>query len=309
MPTPVLYRHSGLDPFEHLPPAHRSTRSMVFYATTRAESKKAPDLSYGNRVDKTLHLGVATIQMGNPGEQWKDLHQASLKNEREQVVPVILEKVEELATLPAGKVVHSTKLSPELQAFVDPINKELATALDPEIMIYVHGTKVDFANSVLLTAEIDHFAGRDFVGIGFAWPSHQNIIKYFTGTDVKRALHASGALKQLIELLAQHTQAEKINILSYSAGGKVATKALFDLRQEHAGLEAKAVKKKFRLGAVVFAAADVEMEVFFKRAKAISELSTHVALTLSDEDNVLLFAENYPKNITRVAKMELKGQW
>ena len=47
-------------------------------------------------------------------------------------------------------------------------------------MVYVHGTKVDFVNATILTAEIDHFAGRDFVGLAFAWPSHQNILLYLS---------------------------------------------------------------------------------------------------------------------------------
>jgi esterase/lipase superfamily enzyme len=71
--------------------------------------------------------------------------------------------------------------SGSLQAFIESINTELAQAVDKVIMVYVHGTKVDFANSIILTAEVDHFAGRDFVGVAFAWPSHQNILSYLLG--------------------------------------------------------------------------------------------------------------------------------
>ncbi len=293
MPTPVLYHHSGLDPFTHLNPSHRTTTPTVFYATTRAQSKVAGKLAYGNRVDSDLHLGIATVRMGNSGDRWEDLKKSSLADNQNQPIPVALEQVEELATMPVGVSSSAKKLSPELKTFVKAINEELAIALDPEIMIYVHGTKVDFANSVLLTSEIDHFAGRDFVGIGFAWPSHQNILKYVSGTDVRRAINSSGALKQLISLLAEHTTAERINILTYSAGGKVVSKALFELREEHSSLDANSLKKKIRIGTAVFAAADVEVDVFLEKAKAISELATHVVLTVSDDDNVLRFAKKY----------------
>ena len=47
-----------------------------------------------------------------------------------------------------------------LQTFFDGINEQLAESRDGTLMIYVHGTKVDFLNAVTLTAEIDHFVGR-----------------------------------------------------------------------------------------------------------------------------------------------------
>lgn len=36
---------------------------------------------------------------------------------------------------------------------------------DKEIMVYRHGTKVDFRNAAILTSEVEHFAGRDFVSL------------------------------------------------------------------------------------------------------------------------------------------------
>jgi esterase/lipase superfamily enzyme len=99
--------------------------------------------------------------------------------------------------MPAQCPLPDTRLTHGQQKFIDAINKELDKAVDKEIMVYVHGTKVDFANATILTAEVGHFAGRDFVGLAFAWPSHQNILYYLTGIDVRRALNSSSSSNKL----------------------------------------------------------------------------------------------------------------
>ena len=60
-----------------------------------------------------------------------------------------------------------------------------------------------------------------------AWPSPGSIWGY--GTDKRRADSASADLAYLIELLAQHSSATKINLLAYSAGGRVVGRALEQL--------------------------------------------------------------------------------
>ncbi len=293
MPTPVIYQDSGVDPFAHLTPAQKSTRTQVFYATNRRPKSSEDKIVYGNTLDSKIHLGKAIILMGDPDSKWDDLYNFSLSSEQTEPLTLILEKTIELAVMPTKVLRFHDSLTPELQGFVDLINSELAEAVDKEIMVYVHGTKVDFANSTIRTAEIDHFAGRDFVGLAFAWPSHQNILYYLLGVDVRRALNSSTALQNLLVLLAEHTVAEHINILAYSAGCKVASKALFELRQTYAHLDPNKLKKKFRLGAAVFAAADVSINVFEERVVAISDLAQQVVITISDNDNALKAAKKY----------------
>jgi len=293
MPTPVIYQDSTIDPFAHLASQHKSIKSQIFYATNRAPVDSSDTISYGNILDPVLHVGKATIRMGDPTTEWADLHKHSLSSEQITPVPLTLEKIDEFAVMPVKTERSHQNLTPELQSFVDSINSELAVAVDKEIVIYVHGTKVDFANSTILTAEVDHFAGRDFVGVAFAWPSHQNIFSYLVGTDVQRALDSSASLHSLIFLLSEYTAAEHINILSYSAGGRVASKAMFELYHSFAGLDDTVLKEKFRLGAVVFAAADVEVDIFFERLGPISKLAEQVVITVTDDDNALKAAQLY----------------
>ncbi|NOQ42429.1 MAG: alpha/beta hydrolase [Desulfuromusa sp.] len=291
MPTPVMYQNSSIDPFAHLAVAQKSTKTNVFFATNRAPKFSKNRIDYSNTFDSIIHLGKATIRMGGQNSKWDDLYESSLAGVQTKPIPLVLESTVELATMLTKSLRPNNSLTPELQEFVDSINSELAEAVDKEIMVYVHGTKVDFANSTILTAEIDYFAGRDFVGLAFAWPSHQNILYYLLGIDVRRALNSSAALQRLLVLLSEHTTAEHINILAYSAGGKVASKALYEMRQTYSDLDSSELKGKFRLGSVILAAADVSVGVFLERMPAISELANQVVVTVTDDDNALKAAK------------------
>lgn len=291
MPTPVIYQNSTIDPFAHLTMAQKSTKTHIFFATNRALKASKDRIGYGNTLDSIIHLGEATIRIGDSNSKWDDLYKSSLSIEQIKPIPLALERIVEVAVMPTKTVLSNKNLTPELQEFVDSINSELAKVIDKEIIVYVHGTKVDFENSTILTAEIDYFSGRDFVGLAFAWPSHQNILFYLSGIDVRRALDSSSALQSLLILLSEHTTAEHINILAYSAGGKVVSKALHEMRQTFSDLNLSELKDKFRFGSVIFAAADVLVDIFLERIPAISELANQVVITVTDDDSALKAAK------------------
>jgi hypothetical protein len=305
MSTPVIYHNAAVDPFAHLDPEEKTILTSLFYATNRSPQTSPKDLPYGNGISKHLHLGRATIRMGENINDWEDLYLASILSDRPEPLILTLEDTIEMASIdPEGFEPGNGSLSPSQQSFVDAVNADLAKAKDKEIMIYVHGAKFDFFTSCALTAEIDHFAGRDFVGVAFSWPSHQNILSYVFGIDVHRAWHSTLSLRSLIGLLANHTQVEHINIICYSAGGRVTSKALFEMRQSHADLTPQALKKKFKLGAVVFVAADIPVESFLDRLPAIGDLAKQVVVTISDADDVLKAASSIMGGGQRVGSKE-----
>ncbi|KPK24337.1 MAG: hypothetical protein AMJ61_13890 [Desulfobacterales bacterium SG8_35_2] len=304
METPAIYHEAAIDPFAHLDDTHLETVMSVFYATNRQPLKPGETgLPYGNREDSILHLGSATLRFGNENFSWEELYAASIATDRDYQVMISLADFVEMASLQKDFQVHPKQvLSDAQQAFAAAINAQLAKAQDKEIMVYVNGTKVDFLNAVAMTAEIDHFAGRDFVGVAFSWPSHQNILYYLLRFDVTRAKDSSGALRALLEFLAAYTTAEHINILSYSAGGRVASKALHELRSAYPDLDRENLRKTFRLGSMIFAAADIPLETFHKRLPAISDLSEQVVVTVSDHDPALHAAEKYMGGGVRIGE-------
>ncbi len=303
MSTPILYTGIEVDPFAHLDSENQGTETSVFYATNRIALKD--DSRYGNEVSEYLHLGRAAIRIGDDSLTWEELHHLSLARQRPRPIPLAVTRIQEQAALnPASAESRQLALPSSLQGFVDQINAALDRARDKEIMLYVHGTKNSFENALILTAELDHFTGRDFVSFAFAWPSHQNILEYFFGVDVRRAMDSTLALHTLIDFLSRYTRAEHINILSYSAGGRVTSEALEELYTTHAGLSREELRQTFRIGTVIFAAADVPVDRFLERLPAISRLAENVVVMVSDADNVLRAASRFMGGTPRIGLEE-----
>jgi esterase/lipase superfamily enzyme len=300
MPTPVIYDDEVLEPFSGLASPLQAPETSVFYATTRQLRNSDGQTRYGNGVDDVLHLGAAKVLIGEPDSSWDDVVRLSMNSTPDSAVPLSVDEMAYWDSLDHRSRAPIDWDGATHSRFTSEIEKELAHHKNREILVYVHGTATNFEHGVAMTGEIDHFSGRDFVGVAFLWPSHRNIFYYLLREDVRRARHSSEALADLLVLLAEQTTAQRINVVSWSAGGRVVSKAMQELRSRHPELDRKTLRERFRLGAVVFAAADVETGRFLERLPAVSELSEQVVVTLSDADNALRSAERFMGGTARI---------
>ena len=304
MPTPILYSAAELDPYGHLPSDELRPEIMIAYATNRVPKGPATDPQYGNGMGTMLHLGEALVRFGGQDMTWEKLDEASRTPPpessaagakfRDPDVPLYLVETEELGAFETASATGAPEsLTAGQQQFVDSLNKRLAKVPDPQLILYVHGAKQDFYSSVVFTGQVDHFLGRDLVGVAFAWPVHQDIVHYGIGTDVKRARNSAESLAEFIEFLAAHTDAEVINIVSWSAGGRVTSLGLQALRQRYDDLDSRALRDKFRIGIVIFAAADVPKTDFIERLPSIHDVSGRVTIFMSDDDGALQMGKRF----------------
>jgi esterase/lipase superfamily enzyme len=74
----------------------------------------------------------------------------------------------------------------------------------------------------------------------------------------------------------------------------------------HADLSVEEMRSTFRIGTVVFAAADVPVDLFLERLPAIADLAEKVVVTVSDADNVLQAASKFMGGGRRIGS-ELAG--
>jgi esterase/lipase superfamily enzyme len=142
---------------------------------------------------------------------------------------------------------------------VGAINERLAQSRDPDIFIYVHGYKVNFENPMLVTAELWHFLGYEGVFIPFAWPSRLGALDYFGDTESAR--YSSVFLRELIEFLADETEARRIHILGYSAGTRVVGAALHQLALIHSDRSTEEIRGRLRLGNVILVGSDLDRDI------------------------------------------------
>lgn len=291
MPAPIVYQNAEVNPFAHLSDAEKTTHLPIFYATTREPDPSSGTTPYNNVPTDTLRFGQVLVRFGDGNKKWKDLYLASTNPEYNNTIDLFIEKTEEIAKIKHATLYDPTlKLSSEQEQFINRLNRRIASAGDKEIIIYVHGARGSFLSSVALTAEVEHFSGRDFTGVAFSWPTHQDIINYVNGVDVARAVHSAKHLRTLIAFLAKHSNAKRINIICYSAGGQVVSQALHDMYSQSFTDSPEQLREQYRLGTILFAAADVAVENFIDRLPAISEIAEKVVVTISDRDPALFTA-------------------
>jgi esterase/lipase superfamily enzyme len=291
MPTPAVLQTGQHDPFTANPDQDQTNRVTLPYATNRMGVGPENDKKYVTLFDRHLRLGFAEVRIGTENDTWWDIYDLSTTNKRQGDIVLELEKTEELAELDSGDPVDT--LSPEAIHFFENLNVALEQTLDKDLIIYVHGANNTFYRSSAQAAQFHHFTGRNSVVLFYSWPSAASFLRY--GVDVNNARRTVPVFAKLLEVLAQHSIAEHIDILGYSAGAQVLSPALAFLRKKYGNEDPDHLKKRLRLGEVYFAAPDIDFKSFLDDLATYINIPEHVTLALNPDDTVLKFASMHHK--------------
>ncbi|MDJ0916979.1 MAG: alpha/beta fold hydrolase [Woeseiaceae bacterium] len=304
MPTPVVFSELGFSPLEHIPESERWTPRRVYYATTRQRDDNLQRIDYGNTEGDKILLGMTLIGFGGPDLSWSDLSEYSRQGERSDIVDLSIAGLVEIGPYtPAESGGATADDSGALSWFMSDLNASIESARDRDLLIYVHGAKVNFYNASAFAAQLDHFMGRDMTSIAFSWPTRQNILAYAAGSDVQRAYRTAPALASLLDELAKRSSARRIHIVCWSAGGRVVTAALKHLYDQHAG-SGEDIRERFRIGTVYFAAADVPDGEFIDALPSINDLATRIIVTESSKDGALDVAKSIMGGGARIGQRD-----
>jgi esterase/lipase superfamily enzyme len=305
MPTPVLFSELDISPLRHIPEAERWNPRRVYYATTREREDDLMRIDYGNAESDVVSVGMTLIGFGGPNISWSQLSDYSSRADRPEVVDLSIAGLIEagnFSTNEEGDVRDDGGAAAWLMA---DLNASIESARDRDLLIYVHGAKVNFYNANAFAAQLDHFMGRDMTSMAFSWPTRQNILAYGSGSDVRRAYTAAPALATLLELLARDSAARRIHIICWSAGGRVVNSALRQLHARHAGDE-QDLRERFRLGTVYFAAADVPGDEFLDALPALNDLARRIVVTVSSKDGALQMARTFMRGDVRIGQRNIE---
>jgi esterase/lipase superfamily enzyme len=279
MPTPTVHQYLGEDVFAEMADEEKSSSMEIFYATDRPGSGPADDREYDNGSVDQLSLGKAVVHFGDRHMTWNDLLTLSIHKERSVEIPLGLENATELATIPGH----------DADAFSRAINRTLAKRQNKLLTLYVHGAKSSFFKSCVQGAQFHHFMRHEGVLVSYAWPSTGRFLGY--DKDVEFAAQSVARFAALVEFLAANTDAEKINILCYSAGAQVVAPALASLRERFASLSTDAVRRKLRIEVAYFAAPDVSLTKFTNTyLPTFHEIVGNTTVTFHKKDGVLSWA-------------------
>lgn len=245
----------------------------VHFATNRNPTKRY----FGSNEATGLSYGVAHVGFGGKQTDWPQLVRASTDADRPDPLPLRLMDPAE---------VLSAKTDKDPSGWLKDLDQATRRTRSRDVVIYVHGAKVEFFHSCAFAAEIAHFTGRDLSPVAFDWPTHPEIFAYLLRTDLSHGIHSAGRLADLVRLLAEDTGTRRIHLVSWSAGARVLSRAMVQL----AGEDPEKARARYRIGSCVFAASDVPEKDFIDRLPAIHGLSERVAVYLSDADGALVWA-------------------
>jgi esterase/lipase superfamily enzyme len=266
MPTPEVYADGTVDPFTNLDnDPSQLPEYDILYATCRKPDTDGTEY-YSNERGFVLRLGRAETEIGPEGYSWEKSRRISLLKNRTDKYPVSVSGVDEIGIMDRTITVFTpTALVPgthdeAARRFAEKINAKLMVSSKKDVYVYVHGYKVVFSNPILVSAELWHFLGYDGVFIAYAWPSTPSRWAYFS--DIETAEIAAHNLRRLMEYLAEETDAERLHIIGYSAGTRVALKTLHQMAMLYADEEKATIQKRVRIGHVILIGSDMDRQVF-----------------------------------------------
>jgi esterase/lipase superfamily enzyme len=109
--------------------------------------------------------------------------------------------------------------------------------------------------------------------------------------DCRRARAFIPDIERLIALVAERTQARRLNLVAFSCGSPLLAEALVRLRQRHPGEDHAALQRRYRIGNALFVAADIDLQTFARsHLPALSDVAARTQVYVSEDDGALKWA-------------------
>lgn len=172
----------------------------------------------------------------------------------------------------------------------------VAQAGGGDVLIYVHGFKQTFETAVLDAAHLSdgiRFRGRTMV---FSWPSKAGLFDYAYDRD--SAMWSRDDFERVLSALVSAPGAGRVHIVAHSMGTML---SLESLRQLYARFGDTVTSK---IGAVVFAAPDIDMDVFSSAIHRIGPLAGKITVIAATNDRALALSGQIAGGMTRVGAAE-----
>jgi esterase/lipase superfamily enzyme len=165
-----------------------------------------------------------------------------------------------------------------------------------DVLIYVHGFKQTFETAVLDAAHLSdgiRFRGRT---MAFSWPSRAGLFDYAYDRD--SAMWSRDAFERVLTDLVSAPGTGRVHIVAHSMGTMLTLESLRQLYGRYGDTVTG------RIGAVVFAAPDIDMDVFSSAVQRIGPLAGKITVIASTNDRALALSGQLAGGMTRVGAAE-----
>lgn len=161
-----------------------------------------------------------------------------------------------------------------------------------QAFIFIHGFNVAFDSALFRTAQIAFDIGFDGVPLLYSWPSASSLSEYIY--DSNSAQQSVPYLEEFIGIVQSVPEIDKIHLICHSMGSTALSLAIKALS---AGVSNK---DAFKIAEVIFAAPDVDMDVFSSIAPDLKKVSGGRTLYCSKNDVALKISEAIAGGIPRL---------
>ncbi len=183
---------------------------------------------------------------------------------------------------------------------VEPVSADagdlVAQAGGGDVLIYVHGFKQTFETAVLDGAHLSDgvkFRGRTMV---FSWPSKAGLFDYAYDRD--SAMWSRDEFERVLSALVSAPAGGRVHIVAHSMGTMLSLESLRQLYARYGDTIAG------KIGAVVFAAPDIDMDVFSSAIQRIGPLAGKITVIAATNDRALALSGQIAGGMTRVGAAE-----
>jgi esterase/lipase superfamily enzyme len=169
---------------------------------------------------------------------------------------------------------------------------EAATGRD--VLLYVHGYNETFESAARSAGQLSHsleFQGRTAI---FSWPSGGKLFDY--AYDRESALWSRDGFVQALKALVANPTVGRIHIVAHSMGTFLTLEGLRELR-DSADVNA-------RIGSVVFASPDVDVDAFEQTVSRLGPLARRMTLIIDPGDRALAVSARIAGGVARAGAAE-----
>jgi esterase/lipase superfamily enzyme len=170
---------------------------------------------------------------------------------------------------------------------------EIQTSSNESVLLFVHGYNTSFRDAVFTAAQIAFDANFDGKVIVYSWPSKASISSY--DYDRESALLSRAPLLTLLHELGS---SKNLFLVAHSLGSLIVIEAL-----QMASLK----QTNLNVREVVFAAPDVDKDVFTSCAALIKQAAGGITLYASSADKALLVSKAKAGGVPRAGDMPESG--
>jgi esterase/lipase superfamily enzyme len=165
-----------------------------------------------------------------------------------------------------------------------------------DVLIYVHGFKQTFETAALDAAHLSdgiRFRGQTMV---FAWPSKAGLFDYAYDRD--SAMWSRDDFERVLQSVVTPQVPGRVHIVAHSMGTMLTLESLRQLHDRYGDT----IDDK--IGAVMFAAPDIDMDVFSSAITRIGPLARKITVITATNDRALALSGQLAGGMTRVGAAE-----